>query len=283
MTPHVGVGLKPQHVHDILATRPDIGFFEVHAENYMGAGGPPHRHLTAIRERYPLSIHGVGLSLGGARELCQQHLDRLCALVRRYEPALVSEHLAWSSDSRGYFNDLLPVPYTSEALRRLVEHVDRLQTALGRQILLENPSTYLSFEESVLTETEFIAELAARTGCGLLLDVNNVYVASINQDRDPTRYLAAFPMHRVGEMHLAGHSSRTDSNGAMLLVDSHDSPVAEPVWALYRNALARCGPAPTLIERDANIPPWETLFAEARCAARFGVAAEAGLKHAIAC
>ena len=170
----VGVGLKPLHVRTILASRPEVGFFEIHAENYMGAGGTPHRHLQAIREHYPLSIHGVGLSLGGARDLDADHLDRLAALVRRYEPMLVSEHLAWSSDGSGYLNDLLPVPYTRGALDRVVGHVDRVQTALGRTILLENPSTYLAFAESEFEEGDFLAEIVRRTGCGLLLDVNNV-------------------------------------------------------------------------------------------------------------
>ncbi|MEJ1965529.1 MAG: DUF692 domain-containing protein [Gammaproteobacteria bacterium] len=280
---HAGVSLKPQHVSDILDTRPQIGFFEVHAENYMGAGGPPHRHLTAIRERYPLSIHGVGLSLGGARDLNPEHLDRLCTLVRRYEPALVSEHLAWSSHDCGFLNDLLPVPYTREALLLVTEHVDRVQAALGRQILLENPSTYLAFEDSALEETDFIAELAKRTGCALLLDVNNVYVSSVNHGRDASRYLAAFPMHRVREIHLAGHSPRTDANGMTLLIDSHDRAIAEPVWSLYRLAIDRAGRVPTLIERDANIPPWDELHAEARRAQEYLTEPERDVGHAIAC
>ncbi len=259
-----GVGLKPQHVRTILATRPRLGFFEVHAENYMGAGGPPHRHLAAIREHYPLSIHGVGLSLGGAGDLDRAHLGRLAALVRRYEPMLVSEHLAWSSHHGRFLNDLLPLPYTRRALDRVVAHVDQLQMALGRRILLENPATYLGFTESCLEETDFIAGIARRAGCGLLLDVNNVYVSCTNHGRDAGAYLAAFPMQRVEEIHLAGHAPRRDSGGAALLVDSHDRPVAEPVWTLYRRALERTGPVPTLIERDAAIPPWDELQAEAQ-------------------
>ncbi len=259
-----GVGLKPAHVGAILADLPRLGFFEIHAENYMGAGGPPHRHLTAIRAHYPLSIHGVGLSLGGAGPLDRMHLDRLVALVRRYEPILVSEHLAWSSHGDGFLNDLLPVPYTGAALDRIVEHVDQVQTALRRRILLENPATCLGFAESAFEETDFIAEIAGRTGCGLLLDVNNVHVSAANHGRDAQACLAAFPVQRVEEIHLAGHAARSDANGVALLIDSHDRPVAEPAWRLYRQAIARTGPVPTLIERDADIPPWEELHAEAR-------------------
>lgn len=276
-----GVGLKPQHVPDVLAERPGLGFFEIHAENYMGAGGGPHLHLAAIRELYPLSVHGVGLSLGGAADLDLDHLGRLAALARRYEPFLVSEHLAWSTHAGHYLNDLLPVPYTAAALERVAGHVDHVQTALGRTILLENPSTYLAFEESAIDEIDFIAEVARRTGCGLLLDVNNVYVSCTNHARDPAAYLARFPMALVGEIHLAGHSRRQDNNGVDLLVDSHDQPVAEPVWALYAAAIARLGPVPTLIERDADIPAWSELHAEAQRAE--AVMAETGGDLAIAC
>lgn len=282
-TSNAGVGLKAQHVGRILADRPEIGFFEVHAENYMGAGGPPHRHLSAIRDIYPLSIHGVGLSLGGAQDIDQAHLDRLAALVDRYEPALVSEHLAWSSHGVAFLNDLLPLPYTAAALERVVGHVDRVQTALRRSILVENPSTYLAFEESTLEEAHFIREMAKRTGCGLLLDVNNVHVSSTNHDRSASDYLAAFPMHLVEEIHLAGHSRRADGNGAPLLVDSHDRPVAEPVWQLYRQAIDRTGPVPTLIERDANIPDWPELYAEARRAQAIMASSPAGGHLAVAC
>ncbi len=280
---HAGVGLKPQHVRDILAGTPDVGFFEVHAENYMGTGGPPHRHLTAIRELYPLSIHGVGLSLGGAGGLDRAHLGRLVALVDRYEPALISEHLAWCSHDGMFLNDLLPVPYTRAALDRVCEHVDSVQAALRRRILLENPSTYLAFAESVFEEVEFLAEIARRTGCGLLLDVNNVHVASINHGRDSRTYLDAFPLHRVEEIHLAGHSARTDRDGTPLLVDSHDRPVAESVWDLYCKAIDRLGPVPTLIERDADIPVWVELHAEARRAHDCMAAASRGGRLAIAC
>lgn len=272
----VGVGLKAQHVRDILAGDPLLGFVEIHAENYMGAGGPPHRHLAAIRERLPLSVHGVGLSLGGAQRPDPEHLARLKALVRRYDPALVSEHLAWSSHGGAYLNDLLPLPYTRATLELVAAHVDEVQSALGRRILLENPSTYLAFTDSEIEEAAFIAEIARRTGCGLLLDVNNLYVSAINAGRDPLVSLAAFPTAHVAQIHLAGHAARHDARGRPLLVDSHDRPIAEPVWALYREALGRTGPLPTLIERDADIPPWETLRAEVQrahdglCAASMG-------------
>lgn len=258
-----GVGLKPEHVLTILAELPAIGFFEVHAENYMGAGGAPHRHLTAIRELYPLSIHGVGLSIGGAEPLDQDHLDRLAVLVSRYEPLLVSEHLSWSAHGGSFLNDLLPIPYTRASLERVVGHIDRVQSALRRPILIENPSTYLAFKDSECEEVDFIAEIASRTGCGLLLDVNNVYVSAVNAARNPYAYLARFPSHVVEEIHLAGHARRTGARGEPLLVDSHDAPVAEDVWALFRAAVAWTGPVRTLIERDSNIPSWSELAHEA--------------------
>jgi len=192
--PRAGVGLKAQHYRTIIESLPDIGFFEVHAENYMGAGGPPHRYLSAIRERYPLSLHGVGLSIGADRPLDRDHLLRLNQLIERYMPGLFSEHLAWSSHDSGFLNDLLPVPYTSETLTRVVEHIDQVQNVLHRQMLLENPSTYLTFTESTYSEIDFIAEVVQRTGCGLLLDVNNVHVASTNQRWDPTAYIDAYPL-----------------------------------------------------------------------------------------
>lgn len=208
-----GVGLKAEHYRTIVEQRPDIGFFEVHAENYMGAGGPPHRYLSAIRERYPLSLHGVGLSIGADRPLDQMHIERVKQLVRRYAPGLFSEHLAWSSHDSAFLNDLLPVPYTGEALARVVEHIEQVQNALGRQMLLENPSTYLTFADSTYSEIDFIAEVVRRTGCGLLLDVNNVYVASANQQWDPFTYIDAYPLAHVQEIHLAGHTSDADDKG----------------------------------------------------------------------
>ncbi|HEY9271445.1 DUF692 domain-containing protein [Achromobacter sp.] len=258
-----GVGLKAEHCRNIIETRPDIGFFEVHAENYMGAGGPPHRLLTAIRDRYPLALHGVGLSIGGARPPDPRHLKRLKALIRRYEPGLFSEHLAWSAHGASYFGDLLPLPYTDAALDRICQHVDQVQTELGRQMLLENPSTYLWFEESSWREPDFIREIARRTGCGLLLDVNNVHVACVNQQWDARGYIEDFPLSCVQELHLAGNSPQLDEDGRALLIDSHDRCVDQHVWDLFRQVIQRVGPVPTLIERDANVPAWPELHAEA--------------------
>lgn len=263
LPPRAGVGLKSEHYRTIIETRPDIGFFEVHAENYMGAGGPPHRYLTAVRELYPLSLHGVGLSIGADRPLDRDHLWRLRDLIARYAPALFSEHLAWSSHDVGFLNDLLPVPYTDETLNRVVDHVDEVQEALGRQMLLENPSTYLAFAESTWSEIDFIAEVARRTGCGLLLDVNNVHVASTNQQWDPFAYIDAYPLQGVREIHLAGFAPEVDEKGRPLLIDAHDRPVDETVWELYAHTIERLGPVATLIEWDADVPDWPTLKAEA--------------------
>lgn len=261
--PRGGVGLKAPHYRTILETRPDIGFFEVHAENYMGAGGPPHRYLAAIREHYPLSLHGVGLSIGADRPLDRDHLQHLEHLIARYAPGLFSEHLAWSSHDAGFLNDLLPVPYTSETLGRVSSHIDQIQEALGRQMLLENPSTYLAFSESTYSEIDFIAELVRRTGCGLLLDVNNVYVASTNQQWDPVAYIEAYPLSHVQEIHLAGYTREADDKERPLLIDTHDRPVDEIVWHLFAHAVKLIGPVPTLIEWDADVPAWPTLKAEA--------------------
>lgn len=263
-----GVGLKAEHYQAILRTRPRMGFFEVHAENYMGAGGPPHRYLDAVRERYPLSIHGVGLSIGGDRPLDRTHLRHLTRLQRRFAPALFSEHLAWSTHQRGFLNDLLPVPYTPEALVRVATHVDQLQDALGRRMLLENPSTYVRFAESSYSETDFIAEIVRRTGCGLLLDLNNAYVSSINHGTDAGTYLSEFPLRHVEQIHLAGHATEQDDGGRPLLIDTHDRRVADPVWALYAEVVRKIGPVPTLIEWDSELPAWEILETEAGVAAR---------------
>jgi uncharacterized protein (UPF0276 family) len=263
MACRAGVGLKAEHLRTILETRPDVGFFEVHAENYMGAGGPPHRYLAAIREQYPLSLHGVGLSIGADRALDLEHLHRLRHLVDRYRPALFSEHLAWSSHEAGFFNDLLPLPYTRETLDRVVEHVDQVQMALGRQILLENPSSYLAFAESTYAEPEFIAQVARRTGCGLLLDLNNVHVASTNQAWDPIAYLAAYPLRHVQQIHLAGYTPDADEHGRPLLIDAHDRPVSRAVWTLFAHVIERIGPVPTLIEWDADLPDWSMLKSQA--------------------
>jgi hypothetical protein len=264
LPPSAGAGLKPEHRQQILETLPDIGWFEVHAENYMGAGGPPHDFLEAVRRDYPLSVHGVGLSIGGAGALDKRHLQRLKALIQRYEPGLFSEHLAWSTHDGAYLNDLLPVPYTQATLAHVAAHVNEVQETLGRRVLIENPSTYVTFSATVMDETAFLAELARRTGCGLLLDVNNVYVSAVNHGFDAAGYIDAFPMDAVGEIHLAGHFETMDAAGAPLLIDAHDSPVRAAVWSLYARAISRTGPMPTLIEWDNDIPSWDVLAAEAR-------------------
>jgi uncharacterized protein (UPF0276 family) len=258
-----GLGLKPEHIDAILAERPDIGFFEIHAENYMGGGGPPHRRLEAIRALYPLSLHGVGLSIGSPRPLDKAHLARLAALAKRYEPGLFSEHLAWSSHDAGFLNDLLPLPYTEETLRDVCAHVDETQEALGRRMLLENPATYVLFAESEIPETEFLSEIACRTGCGLLLDVNNVEVSAANHGFDPAAYLDAFPLEHVGEIHLAGYAEAEDDAGHRLLIDAHNSPVRPGVWTLYERVIARIGARPSLVEWDNDVPAWPVLRAEA--------------------
>ncbi|HSK38184.1 MAG TPA: DUF692 domain-containing protein [Arenibaculum sp.] len=258
-----GLCLKPAHYDHILAECPDIGFFEVHAENYMGAGGPPHRYLEAIRERYPLSLHGVGLSIGAAHPLDRAHLGRLRRLVERYRPQSFSEHLAWSTHGAGFLNDLLPLPYTDETLDCVSAHVDEVQQALGRRMLIENPSTYLLFADSTIDEIDFLEAVSDRTGCGLLLDVNNVMVSAVNHGTDPAAYVDRFPVGRVGEIHLAGYDETDDGAGGMLLIDAHGTPVKDGVLALYRHALARTGPVPTLIEWDNDVPGFPALHAEA--------------------
>ncbi|SLN73252.1 hypothetical protein OCH7691_03578 [Oceanibacterium hippocampi] len=263
-----GVGLKADHVDAILDTRPDVGWFEVHAENYMGAGGPPHRWLTAICRVYPLSVHGVGLSIGSAGSLDKAHLARLRALVRRYEPGLVSEHLAWSSHAGIHYNDLLPLPYSAETLDRVADHVDLLQETLARPVLIENPATYVAFEASDMSELDFLRALVARTGCGLLLDVNNVLVSATNGAFSAEDYLDSFPLEAVGELHLAGHARERDGRGAEILIDAHDRAVPDTVWTLYERTLGRSGPLPTLIEWDNDLPDWTTLLAEAGAAER---------------
>ena len=259
-----GVGLKAPHYKQILEERPDLGFFEVHAENYMGDGGPPFRYLEAICEHYPLSLHGVGLSIGAARPLDVEHLRRLRSLIDRYQPGLFSEHLAWSTHDTGFLNDLLPVPYTTETLQNVISHIEQVQDALGVQMLLENPTTYLAFAESTIAETDFIAEVAKRTGCGLLLDVNNVFISATNQQWDAHAYIDAFPLKHVKEIHLAGFNPELDEKSRPLLIDTHDRPVDQDVWNLYEYVTLRTGPVPTLIEWDSDVPSVEELLAEAQ-------------------
>ena len=258
-----GVGYKPQHFAEILRDPGPVSWLEIHAENYMGDGGRPQAQLRHLAERFPISVHGVGLSIGGEGPLDRDHLTRLKTLCDRLNPARFSEHLAWSTHDGAFLNDLLPLPYTAQVLARVAAHVDQVQEALGRQLLLENPSTYLAFAETEMEEVDFLREIARKTGCGLLLDVNNVHVSAINQARDPMAYIAAFPLDHVGEIHLGGHEADRDADGAPLLIDSHSAPVVDLVWALYAEVLARCGAKPTLIEWDNDVPDFPVLAAEA--------------------
>ena len=262
-----GVGLHSAHLQEALSPLCKLDFFEVHAENYMVAGGPRLAELTRLRERHALSIHGVGLGVGSPAALDARHLDRLAALVRRFEPRWVSEHLAWSSHGGIGFDDLLPLPYNAATLARVCEHIDQVHERIGRRLLLENPSTYVEFTSSTFDEADFLAQVQRRTGCALLLDVNNLYVNSVNHGHDALlqlhRLLEALPHGAVREIHLAGHAEDHDAAGAPLLIDDHGCPVAEPVWALYRAAVTRLGPTPTLIERDNEVPAFEALQAEA--------------------
>lgn len=271
-----GAGFKPQHLQDWLDDARAPGFFEVHAENYMGGGGLPHAWLTRMRELRPLSVHGVGLSIGAEAPLDHRHLQRLADVVARYQPAVVSEHLAWSTHGDFFFNDLLPLVYDARTLDRVCAHIDQVQTRLRRPILLENPSTYFEFEASTFDEAEFIRHVVARSGCGLLLDVNNVHVACHNNQRDPLAYLMDLPLHAVGEIHLAGHAAHTDEDGHALLIDTHGAPVADAVWELYACVLARTGPVATLVEWDSDVPAYAVLRAEVRAADRRLLAAETG-------
>ena len=258
-----GAGLKPEHQRHILEARPDVGWFEVHAENYMGAGGPPHHFLERVRALYPLSVHGVGLSIGSADSMAPGHLGRLKSVVERYQPFIVSEHLAWSTHDGIFLNDLLPLPYTEATLSLVARHLDEAQTVLGRRILIENPSTYLRFDGEGMPETDFLRALARRSGCGLLLDINNVFVSAANHGFDPRAYLESFPHEHVGEIHLAGHAV-LESDGDALFVDTHDRTVSPDVWSLFRDVIARRGVCPTLIEWDSDVPAWPELEAEVR-------------------
>ena len=262
-----GVGYKPQHFDALLADPGAVAWLEIHAENYMGDGGRPLAQLRHLAERFPISVHGVGLSIGGEGPLDADHLARLKHLLGWLNPASFSEHLAWSTHDAHFLNDLLPLPYTTATLTRVCDHIDQVQDALGRRMLLENPSTYLAFADSDLSEVDFLAEIARRTGCGLLLDVNNVFVSATNQQTDPVRYIDAFALAQVGEIHLGGHDEDADETGAPLLIDSHGKPVVDPVWALYAHTIKAGGARPTLIEWDNDVPDWPTLAAEAARAA----------------
>lgn len=258
-----GVGYKPQHYSDLIETPGTVGWLEIHAENYMGDGGRPIAQLRQLTERFPISVHGVGLSIGGEGRLDPEHLARLKHLVGWLNPTVFSEHLAWSTHEGAFLNDLLPLPYTEATLSRVSDHIDELQNTIGRQMMLENPSSYLAFDESTWSEPDFLREVAQRTGCGLLLDVNNVFVSATNLNYDPKQYIADYPLEHVGEIHLGGHDEDEDDHGKPLLIDSHGVPVVDPVWALLDHTLSLSGPRPILIEWDTDVPEWPILHAEA--------------------
>ena len=262
-----GVGFKSAHFAE-LANPGAVSWLEVHAETYMVDGGARLAMLDDLRTRFPVSVHGVGLSIGGEGPLDPAHLARLRRLIDHVRPAQFSEHLAWSTHEGTYFSDLLPLPYTAATLERVAAHVDEVQQRLGLRMLLENPSSYLVFEESTLSETAFLAEIARRTGCGLLLDINNVFISASNLGTSAQGYLAGYPVELVGEIHLAGYAEEDDGQGGPLLIDTHGAPVADPVWALYAEVITRTGPRPTLIEWDNDVPDFRTLEAEAARAAQ---------------
>ncbi|SHO56101.1 MNIO family bufferin maturase [Vibrio quintilis] len=257
-----GVSLKPRYFQTILENLPQVGFFEIHAENYLSSGGPAIHYLEKIREHYPVTVHGVGLSIGGEAPLNPEHLERVAKLVEWIDPIVFSEHLAWSSHFSHFFNDLLPVPYTQKTLQQVCNHIDQVQERLQRQILIENPSTYFRFAESTLDETTFISQIARRTGCQLLLDVNNVEVSCFNHRQDPYEYIRRFPLQDVAQIHLAGYA--LDQNEEVpLKIDAHDREVSEDVWQLYQYMLELSGDKPTLIEWDGQLPEFETLQRQA--------------------
>lgn len=268
-----GVAFKPMHFDALLADTQRVDFIEIHAENYFGEGGLLHAQLWALRQQLPLSIHGVGLSLGGIDPLDLQHLQRLKKLCERYEPALVSEHLAWSTHAGRYFGDLLPLPYSAASLQRVAARIQYVQETLGRQILIENPSAYLhmggnAINETEMGENEFLRLLCQRTGCGLLLDLNNIIVSSHNCGGDPFEYLTSLPATLVQEIHLAGHTRISHQNGEIkqdILIDEHASAVADVTWNLYVEWLLHASPRPTVIEWDKQVPHWPVLAAEVDC------------------
>ncbi len=272
MQPVAGIGLRSPHLADIARDRPATGFLEIHAENYL-ANSPALRTVERLREDYEFSVHAVGLSLGSVDGLDEAHLDRVAALIHRLEPTLVSDHLSWSRADGRYFNDLLPLPYTEEALQVIERNVHRLQERLGRQVLVENPSCYLAFAHSTLSEPEFLAELARRTGCGLLLDANNIVVTAHNVRLDARAWLQELPPAAIGQYHLAGHAVN-DADGEPILIDDHGSRVGEGVWSLFGEIVRRFGPRPTLVEWDTDLPALDVLLDEARQAGR-ALAAEA--------
>lgn len=276
---NTGIGLRAPHYQDVLSQLPTVGFLEIHSENYFGAGGKPHAYLEQIAQHYPLSMHGVGLSLGSTDTINLEHLARLKELIDQYQPFLISEHLSWGSVSGSFLNDLLPLPYTQEALDVICGHIDTMQDTLGRQCLIENISSYLQFPESTYTEQAFIVEVARKTGCGILLDINNIYVSSKNHDFDAHQYITEIPAPLVKQYHLAGHVSNTFSDG-QILIDSHNQPVCEDVWHLYAFAVQHIGQRPCLIEWDSDLPPLTTLAQEAHRADEITAHALRGTQHA---
>ncbi|KAF0103455.1 MAG: hypothetical protein FD144_2046 [Rhodospirillaceae bacterium] len=279
MQPVAGIGLRSPHLAEIARDRPATGFLEIHAENYLG-NSPAHRIVERLREDYEFSVHAVGLSLGSVDGLDEAHLDRVVALIHRLEPTLVSDHLSWSLADGRYFNDLLPLPYTEEALQVVERNVHHLQERLGRRVLVENPSCYLAFAHSTLSEPEFLAELTRRTGCGLLLDANNIVVTAHNLRLDARAWLQGLPPAAIGQYHLAGHAVN-DADGEPVLIDDHGSRVGEGVWSLFGEIVRRYGPRPTLVEWDTDLPALDVLLDEARQAGRaLGVEAEANARAA---
>ena len=263
-----GVGYKAQHFSELRAEPGPVKWLEVHAENYMGDGGRPHAQMRALSKDFAISVHGVGLSIGGEGRLDDAHLARLRHLVDWLQPASFSEHLAWSTHGAEYLNDLLPLPYTKETLTRVADHIDEVQDRLECRMLLENPSSYLAFAESTWSETEFLSEIVKRTGCGLLLDVNNVFISATNLGYTPQGYIDAYPLGHVGEIHVGGHDEDADDAGQPLLIDSHGREIADPVWDLLTYTLERSGPLPVLVEWDTDVPDWPTLRAETDRAAQ---------------
>ena len=278
MEPVAGIGLRSPHLAEIARDRPATGFLEIHAENYL-AGSPARRTIEHLRRDYEFSVHAVGLSLGSAEGLDQAHLGRVAALIERLEPQLVSDHLSWSVAGGHYFNDLLPLPYTEEALAVVVRNVQRLQERLGRRVSIENPSCYLAFGHSTLSEPEFLAELARRSGCGLLLDANNIVVTAHNLRLDPMDWLAPLPAEAITEYHLAGHAVN-DADGQRVLIDDHGSRVGEAVLGLFGEIVRRYGKRPALVEWDTDIPALDVLLDEARRAERVLLAGRADARAA---
>jgi len=276
-----GIGLRALHHREVMERRPDIAWFEVHTENYMG-GGMPLRQLEWIRRDYPISLHGVGLSLGSADGIDAAHLERVRQVAQRVAPGLVSDHLSWSASEGAYLGDLLPLPLTEEALDIVCDNVGRFQDHLKRRVLVENPSSYLRYRHSTIPEWEFLAAVVARAGCGILCDVNNIFVSASNHGWNPSEYLAALPVAAIGEIHLAGHTLRSLREGVSIRIDDHGSAVDPAVWSLYSEAVARFGPVPTLIEWDNRIPPLDVLIGEADKAAAILARAQREGAHAAA-